>query len=535
MNQSFTRKIVYLVILVLLLFPMAWLGSPSTRTDAGGKLAQLRSEAKLGQEDLGAIDPASETIRMATLGLRGMAVTMLWNKANEYKKVGDWTAFRATLEQLARLQPYFVKVWQYQAWNLTYNVSVELDDFRDRFYYVKQGINYLKNGIEYLRDNPTLLDDLGWFTGNKVGRADEHVFYRRLFKLDEELHSPDTPTIERDNWLVSRKWYELAISAIDDKKMPIGAKNPVTFFDSPARSQMSYAEAIEDEGVLQSRWRTAWEEGDRLWRAYANRDLRSTDGFLYRLADMEKYEADIKEYRAELDELSPGLEQQMQEEARALLTPEQRQVLDSPPIEPTAEQMDLQTAANDAMHITPSEVASRIAKDKPELAIEARRLASQINDAQERINTIDINRDVANFKYWGARCEIEQSTEALDARELAHEAKSAFNKADLESARELYERSFDAWAQAFEKHPSMAPDSTFGDDLMEFVDDYNAVLEQLDLSLADPEVAERFPLWAVVEANDGERKYEEALNKRLGRETQEVGEPAINPADMLGK
>ena len=38
------------------------------------------------------------------------------------------------------------------------------------------------------RDNPTLLDDLGWFTGNKVGRADEHVIYRQLFKLDEDLN-----------------------------------------------------------------------------------------------------------------------------------------------------------------------------------------------------------------------------------------------------------------------------------------------------------------------------------------------------------
>ncbi|HMP07181.1 MAG TPA: IRE (iron responsive element), partial [Lacipirellulaceae bacterium] len=207
MNPSVYRKVAYLAALVALLFPMAWLGAPATRggpgqpDDPGGKLAQLRSEAKLGQADLGAIDPASETIRMATLGLRGLAVTMLWNKANEFKKTEDWTAFQATLEQLAKLQPYFVKVWQYQAWNLSHNVSVELDDVRDRFYYVKQGIQYLQQGIQYLRDNPTLLDDLGWFCGNKVGRADEKMLYRRMFKLDEELHAPDVEPVRRDNWL----------------------------------------------------------------------------------------------------------------------------------------------------------------------------------------------------------------------------------------------------------------------------------------------------------------------------------------------
>ena len=126
-----------------------------------------------------------------------------------------------------------MKVWQYQAWNLTYNVSVELDDYRDRFYYVKQGIQYLREGIDYLRDNPTLLDDLGWFHGNKVGRADEHVEYRQMYKLDDDLHAADTPAADRDNWLASRKWYELAISAVDDRNQPLGTKNPVTFYDSP--------------------------------------------------------------------------------------------------------------------------------------------------------------------------------------------------------------------------------------------------------------------------------------------------------------
>src|SRR5687768_10828397 len=250
LTGSLLRKIAYLVALVVLAIPIVWLGSPSTRDDSGGKLAQLRTEARLGQADIGAIDPASETIRLATLGLRGPAVTMLWNKANEFKKTEDWTTFQTTLEQLARLQPYFIKVWQHQAWNLTYNVSVELDNVRDRFYYVKQGIQYLQDGIGYNRDNPTLLDDLGWFTGNKVGRADEHELYRKMYKLDDDLNSEDIDPALRDNWLASKRWYEQAIRAIDELGQPLGTKNPVTFFDSSARSQLSYGEAIETEGIF---------------------------------------------------------------------------------------------------------------------------------------------------------------------------------------------------------------------------------------------------------------------------------------------
>ena len=52
---------------------------------------------------------------------------------------------------------------------------------------------------------------------------------------------------------------------------------------------------------------------------------------------------------------------------------------------------------------------------------------------------------------------------------------------------------------------------------METVAEYALVLEQLDLSLADPRVAEKFPLWNIVEANDMERKYADAIEAHQNR------------------
>ena len=71
-------------------------------------------------------------------------MNLLWEKANDYKKVEDWTNLTATLEQLAKLQPNFITFWKFQAWNLTYNVSVEFDDYHDRYYYVRRGIEFLQ-------------------------------------------------------------------------------------------------------------------------------------------------------------------------------------------------------------------------------------------------------------------------------------------------------------------------------------------------------------------------------------------------------
>jgi hypothetical protein len=538
-HSTLYRKGVYLALLAIIALPLAWMGMPSTRDDAGGKLAELRTEHKLGQADLGAIDPASEAMRLATLGGRGFVVTMLWNKANEDKKTEDWTSFQATLEQLARLQPYFTKVWQYQAWNLSYNVSVEVDNVRDRFFYVKQGINYLKEGINYLRDSPTLLDDLGWFTGNKVGRADEHEIYRRLFKADKDL-TGDRPPEQRDNWLVSKDWYADAIASIDEKKHPLGTKNPTTFFDSIARAQISYAEAIEDEGVFRTRAKNAWEEGARLWREYGEREMPGDEDLDIRLEDLELWQAKAKELREKLDAMSPGLEGKLREEAVASLSPEQRDALKSSAASPTPEQAKLQQEAYEATHITAAKIADRIAKDDPAQASAARALAGEIARADRRVNLIEINRDVANYEYWKIRSDLEQTDEALEARELAHAADRVFKeKASPTEARALYERSFDAWAKALAKFPELPADSSSGSDLLDLVKEYEKVLEQLDLSLADPEVGDAFPLWHIVEANDQQRDFAEAIaaHKGLGSTASPLPEvkPLVNPADAYSE
>jgi len=533
------RKVVYLSALVLLAIPIIYLGAPSTREDKGGKLAQLRTESRLGQADLGAIDPASETIRLATLGLRGVAVTMLWSKANELKKTEDWTGFQAALEQLARLQPYFIKVWEYQAWNLSYNVSVEVDNVRDRFYYVKQGIKYLKEGIGYNRDNPTLLDDLGWFTGNKVGRADEHEIYRKLFKLDEDLH-PEGDLTARDNWLVSKGWYEQAVKAIDVGGQPLGTKNPTTFFDSPARSQISYAEAIETEGVFGQLAKRAWQEGAKLWREYGEREMPSTEEFTIRLLDLKKWQDEEKQLRAELEAMSPGLEAKIKEQAVADFTPEQRAIYESPPANPTPAESKLQQEVTEATDVTLGEIASRIAEDQPDQAAEVRRLATGIENARRRISSIESNRDVSNYEYWRIRCDLEQTPEALDARRLAHEANRQFEEGDLLGAKDLYERSFDNWSKALAQFPELPMDSTTGSDIVDVVGEYVLVLNQMDLRLSDEEVADRFALWDLVRANDGQRKFAAEIEiydaRTTGKPIPKPSAPSkslINPADAI--
>ena len=97
-RSSFVRKIIYLVVIAFLLVPLFWLSQPATRGveeaqgSPGGQLARLRDQFGLSETQLGDVDPTSETIKLATLGMRGVATVFLWEKANTFKMKKDWTS-----------------------------------------------------------------------------------------------------------------------------------------------------------------------------------------------------------------------------------------------------------------------------------------------------------------------------------------------------------------------------------------------------------------------------------------------------------
>ena len=165
-NESFRRKIIYGALIAGLLIPLYLLSRPAMRESNGdlsdgGVLSQMRKEYNLSQANLGDIDPASETMKLATLGMKGIAANLLWERANRYKRDSDWDNLTATLNQISKLQPNFISVWQFQGWNLAYNVSVEFDDYRSRYHWVTRGIDFLRDGIRYNTDEPVLYWEIG--------------------------------------------------------------------------------------------------------------------------------------------------------------------------------------------------------------------------------------------------------------------------------------------------------------------------------------------------------------------------------------
>ncbi len=515
-RRSFYRKVAYGMAIAVLLFPLALLSSPASINDEGGKLARLRNDPAhpLSQASLGQIDPASETMKLATLGLRGVAVNLLWEKANYYKKTEDWTNLTATLEQLAKLQPNFITFWKFQAWNLTYNVSVEFDHYKDRYSFVRRGIQFLKEGEQYNRHNPHLLWDLGWFIGQKIGRADEHVQYRRLFARDDDFHPADLPPDQRDNWLVGKEWYLKGVDAVDNKGKSMGRKSPRIFYSSPAMSQMNYSEAVEEEGLF-DKARRGWIKAQQEWEAFGRLPIEHSTGVVLRLGEQQKLEEEVKQLQAKLEAMSPGLQQKIVEEKRAQLSPKEREALDTPQDKRSMAQLELVYPASLKLEVTPRELAERIGATHPEKAKQALQLAGEVDRGSLRLRfTINYKAD-SNYDYWHTRAKLEQTPDALAAREAMFRALRTFREGDPFGARKLYEEGFAKWRKVFDAFPTVIEsESSTGDDLIQYILQYRNVLDQLD-----EELGEEFPLWDVIERFDTEQKLQEELTAHLQRES----------------
>ncbi len=515
-RQSFVRKIIYLVAIAILLTAISFLGRPSTigkkrvQGSPGGILAQRRVKEGLNQADLGQIDPTSETIKYATLGMRGIAANVLWHKATEYQKKKDWTNLKAAVNQIIRVQPNFVAVWRFYGWNLAFNVSVEFDNFRDRYYWVIQGIEFYEEGTKYNEHSPRLAWETGWAVQQKIGRSDEKKQFRRLFARDDDFHGNRVGP-ERDCWLVAREWYLLAEEKVDLQGDKMSGTSPVVFRSSAPMCLIKYAGAKEDEGtfgdVACGSWRKAYdywvgnEERDII--GYGQKDIPTSFDFHIRLNDQERLEKKAEKEAEKLDAIQPGLREKIRQERYEGLTEEMREAFDTPAAERTGKQHGLASKAKAAMKVTHKDVAKRIKGSMRDKAVE---LADKATDLEWQATITRRYRDIVNFVYWRDRAKIEQEPDTLLARESIYDGDLAFADGRPNDALECYDRGFEAWSRVLKKHEIMLQERktsdtpagievdvpTFRDDLVDVIERYRKILDQLDMEFPKDFILQKF-------------------------------------------
>src|SRR5262249_55946227 len=88
-----------------------------------------------------------------------------------------------------KLQPYFITPWLFQGWNMAFNVAVESDRPRDKYYYISEGLKMiaegerLNKGTDRFPGHPELRHHMGFTYQLKIGNSDEKNTMRCLLDL----------------------------------------------------------------------------------------------------------------------------------------------------------------------------------------------------------------------------------------------------------------------------------------------------------------------------------------------------------------
>jgi hypothetical protein len=160
----------------------------------------LKSSAEansLQANNLGEVDLGGSISRFVLASFRGPLVCGLWWEARESQARHDYEQMEIVIRALTKLQPHFKNPWRYEAWNLAYNVAVEFDAIKDKYFYVAEGIRWLVEGERINRarifdpaagklvevGDPDMRDEIGYYLQDKMTVSDENQIYRILLHL----------------------------------------------------------------------------------------------------------------------------------------------------------------------------------------------------------------------------------------------------------------------------------------------------------------------------------------------------------------
>jgi hypothetical protein len=177
-QQSMRRKIIYTALIVCL-FSVSLI----LRQSSSFGIEQQAEALEIRERNLGDVELTGSAIRLMLTGSSGLAQVVLWHAAQEMQKKHEWNDLEMIVNSITKLQPHFITPWLFQSWNLSYNVSVESDRIKDKYFYIARGILLLAEGERQNKGNPDLRFSMGFYNQHKIGLSDEANTLQCLYEL----------------------------------------------------------------------------------------------------------------------------------------------------------------------------------------------------------------------------------------------------------------------------------------------------------------------------------------------------------------
>ena len=131
--------------------------------------------------------PELALLKVTPGGLRSIMVNYLWIRSQNLHREGRHFDAMQLAELICSLQPRFPGVWQFQSWQLAWNISATAHTPQERWHWVTQGVELLRDrGIPANPDSLLLYKQLGWTFTSKMGdnTDDMHWYYKQKLAQD---------------------------------------------------------------------------------------------------------------------------------------------------------------------------------------------------------------------------------------------------------------------------------------------------------------------------------------------------------------
>jgi hypothetical protein len=170
------------------------------------------------------LENAPPSLAFATVAMgafRGLIVDILWMRADKLKEQGQFFDAKQLAEWITTLQPRFAAVWEFQAWNMAYNISVAIPANQP-----DQRWRWIKNGYELLRDQGIPLNPKSIELYRELAR----IFQHKIGGVSDEAH----------------KYYKLQLALAME---PLFDPADNEFFDALAKAPTTFQQISSDPNV----------------------------------------------------------------------------------------------------------------------------------------------------------------------------------------------------------------------------------------------------------------------------------------------
>ncbi len=176
MNAKLRRALFFALAVVFL----------ATTSVAIDPLHSMREKYGLTNRPVEGLSPQLALTTQVLSWARGIIIDVLWIRMDALKDQGRHYELVQLADWACKLAPHIPQVWDIQAWNMAYNVSVQVDFYPDRWAWVQAGIELLRDqAIPTNPDAPLLYQRLASLILHKIGQSDDnaHAFYKNQFAL----------------------------------------------------------------------------------------------------------------------------------------------------------------------------------------------------------------------------------------------------------------------------------------------------------------------------------------------------------------